>query len=190
MSEAKSRASKARAGITPYAKILVADEFRMEQNGKVLAIGLYSDGVVVLTIPKNAPKPTKEVPFAFDGIALLLTIGGFEGPSKVRFGLESSRMLEHEVNLTAGNSANLILNLKPFRIGSFGIKNFLVEVANTKHSLPFELRAQYIEAVEDLDQYVTVGPTPHTPAQAKAKATNSAPKKSRAKAPAKPKRSA
>ena len=93
----------------PYAKMLVADEFRMEQSGKALAIGLYADGVVVLTIPKNAPQPTKDTPVGFDGVALLLTVGGVEGPTTVRFGLEGGRTFEHPLNLEPGSSANLVL---------------------------------------------------------------------------------
>ncbi|MDO9438033.1 hypothetical protein [Hydrogenophaga sp.] len=143
------------------ATMLVADEFRMEQSGKVLAIGLYPDNVVVCTIPKNAPRPSKETPFGMDGIALLLTVSGFEGAATVRFGLSgSSHTFEHPVSLTAGTSVSLILNLKPFRIASFGVKDVFVEVEGAKHTLHFEVRANYIDAVEDLSRYIQVTPAP------------------------------
>lgn len=136
--------------------MLVADEFRMEQSGKILAIGLYSDSVVVLTIPKNAPKATKETPYSFDGVSLLLTVGGFTGTENVRFGLKGGKLLEHPVLLGQGMSANLVLNVKPFRVASFGQKTVVVEFAGTTHELPFELRANYIDPVADIDQYVEV----------------------------------
>ncbi|MBD2222712.1 hypothetical protein H6G33_37975 [Calothrix sp. FACHB-1219] len=160
----------------PYVKMLVADEFRMEQSGKVLAIGLYSDSVVVLTIPKNAPKPTKETPIGFDGVSLLLTIGGIVGETSVRFGLEGGQAIEHRLNLQSGTSANIIVNIKPFRIASFGVKNVIVELAGSTHKLHFEVRAKYIEAVDDLENYVSIrqdAPVPGTrtvePSAAKSK---------------------
>lgn len=140
----------------PYVKMLVADEFRMEQNGKALAIGLYADSVVVLTIPKNAPQPSKETPVGFDGVALLLTVGGVVGEATVRFGLEGGKALEHLVDLAPGSSANLVLNLKPFRVATFGVKRLIVEFAGTTFKLPFEIRAKYIEAVDDLENYVSI----------------------------------
>lgn len=165
--------------------MLVADEFRTEQNGKVLAIGLYSDGVIVLTIPKNAPKATKERPYGIDGVALLITVGGFVGDAIVKFGVEGGRVLEHPVSLVAGNSANIILNLKPFRFVTFGLKNVFVEFANTKHIVQFEVRANFIDPVQDMDSYIEVAPGPlklAEPTTTKAKAVaKRAPAKRQAK---------
>lgn len=158
MSSKERAAAKPRHKPTPYAKLLVADEFRIEQSGKVLAVGLYSDGVVVFTIPKNAPPPTKDTPYGIDGLALLLTVGGFVGETVVKFGLEGGKTLEHKVSLQPGNSANLILNLKPFRVGTFGVKKLNIEMAGTEHTLEFEVRANFIEPVENLDEYIELSP--------------------------------
>jgi hypothetical protein len=167
----------------------------MEQTGKVLAIGLYADGVVVFTIPENAPKPTPETPFGMDGLSLLVTVGGFEGPGTIRFGLKGSRVFEHPVDLAPGSSANIVLNLKPFRIASFGVKDVLVEVAGTKHILHFEVRAKYIDAVDDLDQYLNFVPALALPPPAKRTSpkkvpTKSTTKKARSSAPSKSSRTA
>lgn len=181
----KSTTSRSEASVEPYAKILVADEFRTEQSGKILAIGLYSDGVVVLTIPKNAPPATKETPYGIERLALLITVGGFEGDDVVRFGFEGGQVFEHPVSLLPGNSANVILNLKPFRTLTFGMKKVYVEFAGTKRTLQFEVRANFIEPVEDLHKYIDLAPAQirlNAPASRKTKAAaKKAPGKSRAK---------
>jgi len=43
--------------------LYIADEFKTLEGGKTLAIGLFTDRVVVLNVPSNIPAPTREVPY-------------------------------------------------------------------------------------------------------------------------------
>ena len=140
----------------PFARLLVADEIRIENTGKLFVIGLYADGVVVFRVPRNAPQPSREQPFGLDSLSLLVTIGGFDGAESVRLTLANKKPVEKVVPLRAGGSANIHLPIKPFTFATFGVKELLVEFAGTKHRLQFEVRADYIDPVEDLSAYLAV----------------------------------
>lgn len=140
----------------PFARLLVADEFRIENNGKLLAIGLYADNVVIFKVPKNAPPPTAEQPYGLDCLSMVVALGGFVGEEKVRITLGNNPPVEQIVPLQAGKSANLHLPIRPFTISAFGIKYLVIEFAGEKFKLPFEIRADYVEAVENLDAYLQV----------------------------------
>ena len=43
--------------------LYVADEFKTLEGGKTLAIGLFTDRVVILNVPGNAPDPSHETPY-------------------------------------------------------------------------------------------------------------------------------
>lgn len=139
-----------------FARLYVADEFRVEQSGKLLVIGLYADGVVVMRVPKNAPKPTKETPYGMDVLSLLVVIGGFIGEEMVRISIGKSEVVERQVTLQPGRSTNLHMVLRPFTFAAFGIKEMLLEFAGTTHKLQFEIRPEYVDPVDDLSAFMSV----------------------------------
>ncbi len=178
MANKKPSLSQASDAVSTFARLYVADEFRVEQTGKLLVIGLYADGVVIMRVPKNAPKPTKEAPYGMDVLSLLVAIGGFSGEEKVRISIGPSQVVERTVSVQPGRSANLHMTLRPFTFASFGVKNMLVEFAGVKHKLQFEIRPDYVDPVEDLSAFLNVvsrGPLPQTPASSK-KAISKSPK--------------
>lgn len=138
----------------PYARLLIADDIRVENTGKLFTIGLYADSVVVFRVPKNSPQPSVEQPFGMDSLSLLVVVGGFVGDETVRLTLTTNKPIEMNVSLTPGASANLLIPIKPFTFATFGVKVLLVEFAGTKHELQFEVRAEYIEPVEDLSTFL------------------------------------
>lgn len=140
----------------PFARLLVADDFRIENTGKLLAIGLYADGVVIFRVPENAPQPSMEQPFGMDSLSLLVVVGGMAGEAAVRITLANNNPIEMIVPIKLGGSANLLVPIKPFTFGTFGVKELLVEFAGTKHRLQFEIRAEYIEPVADLSKFLSI----------------------------------
>lgn len=166
MADSKISLARGKGTPKPFARLIVADEFRVEQNGKMFVIGLYADGVVVVTIPKNAPAPSADNLFGLDALGLLVTIGGYEGETVASVSVGKTKVVEREVSFERGGSVNLHLALRPFRLSSFGVKDVIVEFAGTRHKLQFEIRAKYIDAVNDLTRYITEMPPAHAPLQA------------------------
>jgi hypothetical protein len=138
----------------PFARLLVADDFRIENTGKLIAIGLYADNVVLFKVPENAPPPSKEVPYGIDALSLVVVIGGTEGEQTVKITLGKNKPVEQVIPLKRGGSANLHLPIKPFNFAEFGVKQLVVEFAGATFKLPFEIRAEYIAPVADIDSYV------------------------------------
>lgn len=125
---------------TSSVKLLVADQFRVEAGGKVLAIGLYPDGVVVMQMPADAPDPTDESPVGIAQLALLLSVSGSGRSHNLRVQLGADDAKEFPVDLGTAGSVNVILDLRPLVIRSFGIKPVVVELAGERHELSFEIR--------------------------------------------------
>ncbi len=141
----KARTRKVKAAVPanlnlPFARLLVADEFRTEANGKVLAVGLYPDSVVVCQTPSDAAAPSKKHPIGINSLYFLVTIGGVVGKQKVSVSIGNSKPVEMEVEMKADHSANLIFGSRPLLIQSFGVKQVAVEFAGVKKVMEFELR--------------------------------------------------
>lgn len=138
----------------PFARLLVADDFRIENTGKLIAIGLYADNVVVLKVPENAPPPSKEVPYGIDALSLVVVFGGAEGEQTVKVALGKNKPLQQVISLKRGGSANLHIPIKPFNFADFGVKHLVAEFAGATFELPFEIRAEYVAPVADIDAYI------------------------------------
>ncbi|MBL0419016.1 hypothetical protein JI739_01530 [Ramlibacter sp. AW1] len=122
----------------PTARLFVADQFRTEVNGKVLAIGLYTDNVIV--IPYDSPDPSTEKPLALNPLSILINIGGIVGKGRVVVHLHPMGERELEVQLAPLGSANLVINFQPLIIESIGRKDVRVTFAGQTKELTFEIR--------------------------------------------------
>jgi hypothetical protein len=123
-------------GEGPALRLFVADQFRTEQGGKVLAIGLYTDNVVVF--PSDAPEPTSDLPLGLE-LSLLINISGVQGKGTVSIQLGREKR-EMALELKRQGSANFVLNLQPLLIEAFGKKTVQVGLAGQVHELHFEAR--------------------------------------------------
>jgi hypothetical protein len=129
-------------------KLLLADDFRLEQGGKVTALGLYVDGVIVIHMDEGLPDPTLEAPIAIEGISLLVAVSGLEGEHSIGMGLSGGNkdvptgpVQEQKVSFeSGGHSIQMITKIRPLLIGSLGIKHVLVSIDGTEMLLPFEVR--------------------------------------------------
>jgi hypothetical protein len=127
--------------VAPFVRLFVADEVRVEASGKLMAIGLYGDGVLLVQQPSEAPDPTQDVPYAIDSLCLVITIGGSSGQQDVRVSIGGQKVADRSFDLQPGRSVNLLLQFRPFLFSSFGVKHVEIEFAGTKHSQWFEVRS-------------------------------------------------
>ena len=138
---AQSTKESARKTATPYVKLLIADEFRVESTGKVLGVGIFPDAVIVAHVPRGAPDPSPESPAEIPLLAFLITLGGVAGTHKVKVRVAEGDPSELEIRIVeAGTVANVILKAEPLVFSSFGAKTVDVEFAGKRFKLPFEIR--------------------------------------------------
>ena len=151
---------RARTGIKPICKLLVADDFRAEASGKVTAVGLFADSVVVVNAPAEAPAPTPELPVGIDSLGILVNISGLEGKHRVSlsFGAYARNAapmttdaLEYDFP-SAGSSINLISAFRPLLVQSYGMKTVKVHVDDCEETLQFEVRRGAV--TESSDRFI------------------------------------
>lgn len=147
MSRSVKKAS-AKSATGARVRIYVADEFRQEQSGKVAALGLYSDNVLVLNVPESLPGPTKEQPIALDTLCVLVSIAGLKGSHQVGIALldEQGQHMAGPFNSRAvdfpseESAGQLITRFRPLFVSSFGVKRFVVTIDEQEHSIDIEVR--------------------------------------------------
>lgn len=132
--------------VRPFARILIADDFRVEEGGKVFAIGLFTDNVIVSLVPRGTPAPTAELPYGIDALAILLCVGGVSGLHDLSVTLGDGPSRQWQVDLQEGASANLIMKLRPLLVRSFGMKPVRIEFAGQTFESAFELRRVEVDA--------------------------------------------
>ena len=125
----------------------IADQFEALVNGKLLALGLFADRVVVMLIPAEMPDPTPESPHAMQ-LGLLLTLSDM-----------SDRPLEGEVRILppgggkpvggfsfaglpiqAGDSTNVVTKLAPLIIPQAGVFSVEAHIGDEVLVASFEVR--------------------------------------------------
>lgn len=122
---------------------LLADDFRVENTGKVLGVGLYPDSVVVLKVPESAPPPTKTTPYGLD-LSLLVSFVAEPGEYDIAIAVGKNPAARQVLVVGQGGSANLIAAMKPFLFSSFGRKDVRVYVGADEHEYSFEIRHQKV----------------------------------------------
>lgn len=128
--------------------LFLADAFEVLQTGKVMAMGLYTDKVMVLTVPAHAPEPSKEQPYAI-ALALLLCVTDLPaGEYKAEFSIElpSGGVLQNlpfpaaRYPVNGAEAFNLILKFAPFMAPEVGTYTLLGRVGDVDFRHTFELR--------------------------------------------------
>lgn len=130
----------------PNVRFFLAEDFRQEIGGKVSAIGLYADNVVVLQLPPDLAEPTEETPIMIRSLAFLFSVSALSQPSLASVDLRvngDQKPLMAPRDLPAiepGNSVNLLGVMAPYVVTSFGEKTVVVDIAGTKYTFKFEIR--------------------------------------------------
>lgn len=124
----------------------LADDLRQEVNGKVSAIGLYTDRVVVIGMPDDAPEPTEKSPLFLRSLAFVFNISGFTEPLNIgirrvtKTGAKPLVLTKEYPPPGEGNSLNLLAMMEPCAIGALGKKKIVVSVGDTDYEFEYEIR--------------------------------------------------
>jgi hypothetical protein len=132
---------------TPQVRFFVAEDLREEVGGKISAIGLYPDNVIIVSMPPDSPEPSAEKPAAIRSLSFLFNISGLVSSSKVSIEIQGDGrrqpfMKPQELHPPQQgiSSFNLIGISSPFLLASFGTKKFIVSVGDTAHTFEVEIR--------------------------------------------------
>ena len=132
----------------PLVRLYLADDFRSEIDGKVTAVGLYTDLVVVANMQPGTPPPSPEKPLVIHSLSAMITVAGLEGMHLVSFEYVDETLpkaskggepkeVDFAGKLTAGN---LVVKFQPFVAGGFGKKRIVVKIDDESSNFEFEIR--------------------------------------------------
>ncbi|MEO7853074.1 MAG: hypothetical protein ABIR94_12600 [Rubrivivax sp.] len=141
----KAKASKVTAAPAnsknAQVELFVAEDIRREAEGKVTAVGLYPDRVIVILVPPEAPEPSKERPYSVASAAFLINIRNLVGEHRVSVDLGDGPAHEQSVSFAdIGASVNLIAIVRPMLVHSFGVKTMFIKVDGIPFDRTFEIR--------------------------------------------------
>ena len=132
--------------VGPVIRFTLAEDIRQEIQGKVSAIGLYSDYVVVLAMPATEPEPSLEEPLAIRSLGFLFNISNLSKATSVSVDLEVNGSRKPFVAAQVlpatepGRSINLIAVMSPCLVNSFGEKFAVVRLDEEDVRFKFEFR--------------------------------------------------
>lgn len=122
--------------------LFVAEDFRQEIEGRISAVGLFPDRVIVARMLTGTPGSTEDEPIVIASVALLVNLCAPPGKYEVSIDLkyEKTPPVVHNVVLPVGGSANFIIQIRGFRVVSFGTKRIIARVNGKPHVLEFAVR--------------------------------------------------
>lgn len=131
---------------TPVVHFYLAEDLRQELDGKVSAIGLYPDKVVVLPLPDDIPEPTESAPLLVRSLAFLFSISNLSEASTISIDIQSggtrkqfAAPQEHPA-VDLGRSINILCVMQPCVITFFGEKTLIVKINEREYTFDFEIR--------------------------------------------------
>lgn len=132
--------------------LYVADEFKTLEGGKTLAVGLFTDRVVVLNIPQSTPPPSQEMPYGVPlGILACLTdLPKAELTGSMTINPPSGKPVISVLACTAkgsiGGATNLSFRFDPFLMTDEGVYTLVFAFEGFENlSETFELRIKRID---------------------------------------------
>ena len=148
------------AEIVPVAKatavrFFLADDMRHEVSGKVTAVGLYADNVIVAEMSKNDPDPTPERMVALPGVSILASVSIRPGEHHYKLEFDGSSVVPPLRETTTkrvgtpltGETTNLIMRFQPLPFTRFGIARVVLWVDGEAFSYSFEIRRRNVSQV-------------------------------------------
>lgn len=131
----------------PVLRFFMADDFRPELSGKITAVGLYLDNVVVIKLPPGTPEPSEEAPIFLENLAFLINVTNLPDPvtltieqkidSKKRHPLISPQVVSPEGTNTA---INIRFASNPCKVVKFGVKTLIVTIDKKEYEFQFEFK--------------------------------------------------
>ncbi|WP_332776683.1 hypothetical protein [Polaromonas sp.] len=130
----------------PQVRFYIAEDLRQELNGKVSAIGLYTDNVVVLPLPENIPEPTESTPILIKSLGFLFNFSNLTHATTISIDIKADEkrkpfMQSHEFAMPGtGQSINMVGVMQPCVVTFFGERTLIVTVGESVHTFNFEIR--------------------------------------------------
>lgn len=144
-----------------HCDLFLADLFDTMQSGKTLAVGLYTDRVVILNIPHDAPDFQK-VPYGITLSVLACLSQLAPGAHSVELALENeagetlgwfnSKLLK--IDVEAGRTANCLVKFDPFLVTYEGAHYFVTKIGAEVQRVPFWIRLNRLPAKSSPQQSV------------------------------------
>jgi hypothetical protein len=129
----------------PIVHFYIAEEIRPELDGKVTAVGVFTDHKVMVTLPADELSPTLEAPIALKSVSLLFNISNFFGKNLVKIDVETNGIRRTilkptENNLTeVGKSVNMVITMSPCIVTEFGVRNLIVTIDDNEYLFSYEV---------------------------------------------------
>jgi hypothetical protein len=140
----------------PEIRFYMAEDLRQEAGGKVSAIGLFPDNVVVLPLPISVPEPTETVPILVKSLAFLFNFSKLPEATDISVDIEINGVRKPFIEQKRhpdpgpGRSINMSVMAQPCVIQSFGLRKLIVTVGEEVQEFEFEIRRDISEGVETL----------------------------------------
>lgn len=134
-------------GVTPViARLYVAEDFRQETSGKVTAVGLFPDNIIVSNLPAGTPLEVDK-PAGIHDVAFMVSVHGIQGDHKVGFEFLDGAMPKAQPTQAQTvsfphpkRSNNFTLVMRPFIYSSFGTKRLRMLLDDAPIDLEYEIR--------------------------------------------------
>lgn len=138
-------------GPQPLVHFYMAEDFRRELNGKLSAIGLYPDHVVVLQLPESLPDPSPQNPLTIRSLAFAFSVVHLSGDALISIDVESNGVRSPLVPQDQfawpgeGHSVNLLAAIEPWVVQQLGVRELVLTLNGAEHRFRYELRRATIK---------------------------------------------
>lgn len=134
-------------------KFFLADDIRLEQNGKSTLIGFYPDDVLVLQLPKSAPDPTPQERTGISSLTVMASFPNAKGSKEAQVALTGPSNVEilrsdKKTLVADAKSLNLIFRFSPMQIVGFGMYEFSITLDKVQYNYKFEVRRGEIDPAQ------------------------------------------
>lgn len=174
-----TKPNKKAATAKPQVRFYIAEDLRQEVNGKVSAMGLYTDNVVVLPLPEDIPEPTESQPIMIKSLGFLFNFSKLTQAATISIDIETNGkrkpfMQPQEYPVPGpGQSINMVGVMQPCVVTSFGERTLIVTVGESVHTFNFEIRRAPLSTIDTVPEPKIEMPKIRKPAlSARKKSTN------------------
>lgn len=170
-----TKPSKKLAPPKPVVRLFMAEDVRQEVNGKLSALGLYSDNVVILRLPEDVPDPTESKPLHIKSLSFVFNISKLTQATTISIDIEANGKRRQFVQPTEqpvpepGGSVNIVAVMEPCAVTHFGEQKLIVTIGEFEHIFEYEIRRESISTIGPVSEQNSAMPKAqkHTPIIAK-----------------------
>lgn len=141
--------------LKPQVRFYVSEDIRQEVNGKVSAIGLYPDNVILLQLPDDVPDPTESQPILIQALGFLFNVSKLSQATTISIDIKTNgkrkpfAQPKEYPSPGPGRSINILGLMQPVLIASFGEKTLYVKVGESVYTFNYEIRRASLPKTSD-----------------------------------------